>query len=269
MAALKLMKPEWFRWFDKSTLDNITAWTEYYYINPDTQQWVSNFNIWDEEWEVGYINEQGEAESGDRTIRPKNFIQVSPNETYYAKGSPIARIFFYDINHNFISKLVDTSDSTFVTPSSCHYIKFLLGTAYGTTYNNDICINLSSSFNGHYEPHTINIEDILGVYNLGDLDWYHQDMGTVHDRFGSSSLQGIIKNASSGSVKGYIFSNRFVTDGYNNIYNHVNDNAIAVSNNGYILVYSSEYSTITGLEFKNLVDGSYIVIMKASSPYPL
>ena len=121
-------------------------------------------NLWDEEWEVGKLNDTtGIKEVGySNTIRSKNFIKCSPNTSYknYAKNLTdiVMYIFFYDINENFISKenkYCNFDTTPFVTPNNCCYLMFYLQSIYGTTYNYDICINKSNeAINGKYYPYT-------------------------------------------------------------------------------------------------------------------
>lgn len=123
------------------------------------------FNQWDEEWELGSINTStGAKENSTSRIRSKNYIPVLPNTQYYFYMENIAtlgrgRACFYDSNKQFISGMADfplsASNSTFETPSNAYYMLFSPVIVYGTTYNHDICINLSWSGwrNGEYEPY--------------------------------------------------------------------------------------------------------------------
>lgn len=122
----------------------------------------AGFNIWDEEWEQGYINANGVPASASR-LRSKNFIKVVGGKEYCYYCSVLVNfnVFFYDNNYNFISSTTKTNSAsnrtaTITTPNNVSYIKFYLSSEYGdgTTYNNDICINVSSSLNGTYKPHT-------------------------------------------------------------------------------------------------------------------
>ena len=127
---------------------------------------VKSHNIWDEEWESGTIDyNTGENDSASNAIRAKNYIPIFPNTEYYFKSPLNGAIYYYDANKNYLG--VDyygslTANSTFTTPVSAYYMRFRL---LATTYNNDICINLSGPFNDQYEPHgeiTVN-----GLYGRG------------------------------------------------------------------------------------------------------
>lgn len=114
-------------------------------------------NQWDEEWEEGMIDDSnGENTTSSNSIRSKNYIQVLPSANYYYhNGSAQNRtVCFYDSNQSFISS--DTSDTTtFTTPSNARYVRFSTNSDYGTTYNNDICINISDTdINGTYKAYS-------------------------------------------------------------------------------------------------------------------
>ena len=103
-------------------------------------------NVWDEEWESGYINTTTGAKVADASkIRTKNPIPVKPNTTYYYKTPVAMYICSYDADMNFIQRLGGSKDTTITTPSNCAYIMFGCESAYGTTYNHDISINYPST----------------------------------------------------------------------------------------------------------------------------
>ena len=119
------------------------------------------FNQWDEEWELGgFNNTTGEKTSSsiNTTIRSKNKIKVFPNTTYYVnKGSTESLVVLeYDADDNFLKPVnAFSSSKTFTTKANTAYIYFY---CLGTTYKNDICINLSWSGwrNGQYEAYQKN-----------------------------------------------------------------------------------------------------------------
>lgn len=152
------------------------------------------FNQWDEEWRKGYYNATtGAFLSNINYIANKNPIRVIPNTRYYmnSPSNIVVGVFFYDENGNFVTRmgLTTWAPGTFNIPEGCHYINFYTDTPYGTTYNNDICINLSWSGyrNGEYEPyqkHSYPLDSsltLMGVLNLVDGkiqydgDLYHSD----------------------------------------------------------------------------------------------
>lgn len=116
---------------------------------------VTGFNIWDEEWEVGTIDSStGQPASASNTIRAKNYIRVKPNTMYYFESSYNGVIDYYRENKEFILQDGLGAKEIITTPNNCHYIKIRMASTYGTTYNHDICINVSDAEkNGTYEPY--------------------------------------------------------------------------------------------------------------------
>lgn len=113
---------------------------------------ITGFNIWDEEWELGSYNiSNGEKTSDNERIRSKNFITVIPQTTYYFKGTVnFGIVCYYDKDKNFVDAVGAVANTTLTIPSNVCYINFSIS---GTTYNNDICINISNtSLNGTYKP---------------------------------------------------------------------------------------------------------------------
>lgn len=145
-----------------------TEWSPYSNICPISGRTGADIehtgvNVWDEEWEVGGINNStGEKESASSIIRSKNYIQVLPNTTYYFKCSALASgngtLFYYDANKRFIS-INYKQNNTFVTPSDAYYMLFKLGSGYGTAYNHDVSINYPSTDTSYhaYTGETISV----------------------------------------------------------------------------------------------------------------
>lgn len=132
------------------------------------------FNQWDEEWEVGGINTStGENNTYTDRIRAKNYIPVIPGTQLYIRmastSSGTPWLAFYDdvkaiiptpdvdasvsVSNNMVS--LQSVSGAFTVPAGARYMRFYVTAAYGTTYHNDICINLSWSGyrNGEYEPY--------------------------------------------------------------------------------------------------------------------
>ena len=187
---------------------------DYYPYDPGTLRSVEGvsahetvgFNQWDEEWEVGSINDStGEDQASSTRIRSKGYIPVLPNTTYFfhcSHTTPYWNVYYYDSNKAFIGRKTVGKDSEFTTNSDVDYIRFRENEInYGTTYNHDICINLSDpTRNGEYEPyqkHTYPLDSSLtlrGVPKLDannklyyDGDTYESD-GTVTRKYGIVDL---------------------------------------------------------------------------------
>lgn len=158
VAEFEALFPETYYPYDAGSLLN---------VNMEGVRTVG-FNQWDEEWELGAISAaDGTNAVNNNVIRTKGYIPVIPNATYYFKvgngfASSTITPRYYDADKNYIG-YVDANGNTNganiaagrVMPSNCHYMRFGLDSAYGKTYNNDICINLSWSGyrNGEYEPY--------------------------------------------------------------------------------------------------------------------
>ena len=171
------------------------------------------FNQWDEEWENGTINtSNGTNVVNANNIRSTNYIKCLPNTQYYFRRNGIAgNVFEYDADKNFID--VISSPTTFTTKSNTRYLRFYMGSAYGTTYNNDICINISSSENGEYESYTEN------TTNLPTLAYFPTGMksaGSVYDELTPS--KAITRIGSRAYQSGDESDTSVITDGTTTYY---------------------------------------------------
>lgn len=115
---------------------------------------ITGLNVWDEVAEVGGISAStGANETNANTLRSKNYIDVISNKTYCFKCVGDINLYFYDESKNFISATQISANTTYTMPANCYYLRFRLSTTYGTTYNHDICINVSNTtLNGTYKP---------------------------------------------------------------------------------------------------------------------
>lgn len=195
-------------------------WLKYYAFNPG--QIVNNgaagiktvgFNQWDEIAELGGINVQGQnVNTYTDRLRGKNYIPVFPQTTYYFKtksGLASGDVFFYDANKTFISALFGKGNNTFITPSNCHYIRIALTAYYGTTYNNDVCINLSWSGyrNGEYEPYWERTINLPLTTMTGKLNGEGESVVIAPDGWmsaGDARFVGIIENGMLTKVEKHV-----------------------------------------------------------------
>ena len=144
---------------------------------------MNGFNQWDEEWE-------SYGSSGQ--IRSKNAIRVISGATYYAKSPNGLSLYFKETANGATVSTASVGNGTFTVPDGCNYMMLYTGTGYGTTYNNDICINLSwdGERNGEYEPyvsHTYELDDTLELRGIPKLDANNQLYydGDVYESDGS------------------------------------------------------------------------------------
>ena len=170
-----------------------------------TSHVARGFNQWDEEWELGsWSYSSGSGVSVNDRIRAKNFIKVVSGANYYLKapddGNTYYNYCWYDSDKNYISGL-QTRTHLITAPTNAKYLLFSMPTSYGTTYNHDICINLSDpTRNGTYEPytaHTYALDSDLTLRGIPKLDannklYYDGDTyeadGTVTRRYGIVDL---------------------------------------------------------------------------------
>lgn len=129
------------------------------------------FNAWDEEWELGAIdNNTGTITPSNSHIRSKNYIKVISGEAYHMLGKFV--VIYYDENYNHVDWWSIGVSRELTIPNNVQYLKLY---ASGTTYNHDICINLvhSGYRNGEYEPY---VEDVL---DLPTLDLFPNGMNKI------------------------------------------------------------------------------------------
>ena len=222
---------------------------------------VSGVNVWNEEWEVGDIDAQGNPTSSTTLIRAKNFNPCKPNTTYKVAIPSGASMYmkYYDKDKNFISPTV-SAGSTITTPSNCYYFKFVMGSAYGTTYNNDISINYPSTDTSYhaYNGHTCTI-DLDGTRYGGTLDVVSGvltvDMKTVDLStlsWSTTSLDRQIailtdaKPAPNNNTKAKIFCDRYPTDTANALISKPTEVLIAINDNKGVMCRTSDGNTPQG-----------------------
>ena len=179
------------------------------------------FNQWDEEVESGYIKPStGEAIADASKIRMKNYMPVLPNTTYYKKTPVGFWCVYFDADKNYIGYGDAGANTTFTTPPNCYYIRSGFETAYGTTYNHDICINLSwdGERDGEYEEyvkHSYPLDSSLTLRGIPKLDasnnLYYD--GDTYESDGTVTRNTIYRAYQSGDES---LSNA-ITDGTNTV----------------------------------------------------
>lgn len=195
-------------------------------VNASAHETVG-FNQWDEEWDNGTIDPTtGQNAVAGTNVRSKNYIPVIPGQTYYYKnGTGIkANLRYYDAEKNYIGYSNDgNANATFVIPQNTHFIRFYVLTTYGTTYKNDICINISwnGTRNGEYEPYekrtylltegelypATTLRGLPVVENSKvryDGDIYNPD-GTVERRYGVVDLGTLAWTRGQATIGGVVY----------------------------------------------------------------
>ncbi len=123
---------------------------------------------WDEQWELGSINDNGANVSNSQIIRSKNYIRAIPNRTYAVNSRKVV-MYEYDENKTFI-RMSPTDDLLtygylFTLSSNTRYIRFRTISTYGTTYNHDITISLYYETGDGYDQYYAYEEP--NVYDTG------------------------------------------------------------------------------------------------------
>jgi len=250
----------------------------------------TGFNAWDEEWELGsYNTTNGEKAAATTRIRCKNPIPVFPDTDYYLNfgsyslGSHGLDICFYDANGDFLSFLRKWSASL-TTPTGAYYMTWSTQPAYGTTYNHDICINLSDpTRNGTYEPYWRSERTIpastyfpdglrsagtvydelradaavprVGAVDLGTLSWEKYDLsGTAMFRsYGITNIKPAVVAWTAANV----LSAQYPTYGSEGVASH--DKGVAVSQGAHtIYLRDSSFDSLTANEVKTALSGVYL-----------
>ena len=250
------------------------------------------FNAWDEEWELGTINvTTGQPYSNSSAIRSKNYCRCLPNTTYYAgTNRNYVAVYQYDANQTFIG-YVGANSNTFTTYANAYYFKLAFSSAYGTTYKNDICINLSwdGERDGEYEPyvkHSYALDSDLVLRGIPKLDasnnlYYDGDTyesdGTVTRKYGIVDLGALTweKNPSTDNIfftqaggtttfdtmmktAGLFLNTKYPYGGTYSAYNAFADKvAYSSTSFGRVSVKDTAYSTAE--EFKAAMSGVYLV----------
>lgn len=124
-------------------------------------------NAWDEEWEKGVLDVNGENYYLEGYIRSKNYIPIIGGEQYYysnkeGKMEDYLALRFYDENKVLVDSFTHAI-GTFTAPISARYMRFYLNGTYGDTYKNDIMLTLVHSgwkvdTDAGYQPYW---EDVL------------------------------------------------------------------------------------------------------------
>ena len=248
------------------------------------------FNQWDEEWELGtYLNINGSKYNSTSKIRNVNPIRVLPNTSYYyivgTTSTDEDGVFFYDGNMNFIRRQPISHGSSvstsFTTPANCSYVNF---SVKNTTYNNDICINISdTSKNGTYEPYTESVLSFslptlrsantiydevtkeengykhitrIGVVDLGSLTWERTTTQGSDYRFFSSGIASIVKKPSSLNDVANIICSKYKAERGNGP--NAQEVGVGIHTNGNILIYDTAYASATASDFKTAMNGVYL-----------
>ena len=249
------------------------------------------FNQWDEEWELGAINASNGINISDSTrIRTKNYIPVFSDTDYFFciknYSGQVGTIVFYDANKNYVKTDYTPANAVLKTPKGARFMRICFYANYGTTYKNDICINLawSGTHNGEYKPyekHSYALDSSLTLRGIPKLDasnnlYYDGDVyapdGTVTRKYGVVDLGRLYwdynANAFNGSFSSSITGGGFgatgnvICDHYVTVFNgdgvRNGDKVIYAKNNGEN-IYVRDTAYTDAAAFKTAMSGVYLV----------
>lgn len=250
----------------------------YYDYNPGTL--ISNaasaietvgWNIWDEEWEVGSINENGVPATSSTVIRSKNFCRMQSNTVYYATAGgrvDYLVIYFYDANYNLIpytgagayANGYNGTSTTFTSPVGTAYFKFRTSTVYGPVYKNDIMFNLPDpSRNGTYEPYwrselELGLGDIkVKSHNVWDEEWRQGYYSSANGEYVSGDSRYPNHFANNTRIRALANTTYYATPSSIWIGCYADDNSYL----GNISASSHVFTTLSGTAYINFYVPSY------------
>lgn len=237
-------------------------------------------NQWDEEWEVGEYDSNGEKIDSTTQIRSKNKIKVIPS-TYYtftttfelSGASYYGRVYFYDSLGNFISPRgfwrTDYNQQILAPQNAC-YMAFDVRLEYGSTYNDNICVYICYDTPNlpyvPYEEQVVTLPNIelksagsaydvayqegggkrrIGSVDLGTLNYSECGSTETVTQYYSSGLDSLAKKLGQGICPRFTLSSS----------KDVNTFYIGNDNNGnfYIRTAKDQYESASA--FQTAMDG--------------
>lgn len=298
--ALAKIKP----WIDTNKYYPYSATPTFKHVNLLKKK-VVGFNLWDEEWEAGYYDATGNPVISSSYWRSKKLFKVISNAQVYFPWKAVRKygssgdigmyVYYYDYNKNFINRVsmwANQNESEWLKtiPSNCYYIKFFFQ-GLGSTYNHDICINLSWSgkHNGEYKQYEEHIYDmptdeLKGVFkldednniiydgdrhyadgntdvrydvvDLGTLNWYKNELvwqANFTQGKGADGNLGLIAN---------LLCTKYIADSSSHVWSGNKEKTISLGTNNVLRIYDTSYTDLEA--FKNSLDGVYLVYEKAT-----
>lgn len=219
-------------------------------------------NAWNEQWDEGaYWTDtanagQPLAATGRIRSLPASPISVTGNTDYvfYAGHQRVSQILWYDASDAFISVTANAVNPAVIkSPANAKYLRFMMPSAYGATYQNDVIIAVGTTI-------TIPFPNPPETVYAGTLTWIGENQWklTVTSIGIDTGIltwalvsQNRWKSAVSG-IKGYadnevanIISEKYVAGSPSQVYSHL---AQITSQGGYLWIWNNSTEiTPTGL----------------------
>lgn len=210
------------------------------------------FNQWDEEWRVGAYNSQGQYINGEFVCNT-NPIRIVPNSTYWRSiGSSYTMVcYWFDQTMNFLGLTYIGSNAAITPLPNSAWMNFRMQGEYGSTYNHDICINISNlDKNGTYEPYTEFRRDLpTEIFEGGMKGW-----GTAYDEvYWDKTKRTNVKVQRFGKVD-WETASLYYNDTLARF--QIDDlNKLSGSNNIIASIYIESYSPIVGNKIDKTISG--------------
>ena len=236
-------------------------------------------NVWDEEWENGGYDGNGNKTAWANAIRSANAITVFPDTRYSATfSSSIMYLYWYASDGSFIERVTTYSGNIFTSPVTAGLLRFGTNNDVGTTYNNDISINYPAT-NTEYHPYTGDqisvtfpetiyggedeaisgkLKSTMGMVDLGTLNW---TLMPNDKHLFYAAIPGIKPNEIP-NVAANIKSDRYKTVSASAAFGATQDYVIGqgitgIIGNVYIMVVNRAYSDAAS--FKTAMSGAQLV----------
>lgn len=129
-------------------------------------------------WEIGDISSSGIPISTATTLRTPDFIMCFPSQKFKISidtnptYTPLGFFYTYDINKKFIGIIPAVGDITI--QDNAYFLKVVLSSQYGTTYNEDVSILRVGGYQEMVEGYSVQ-----AASNLKDLEDY--TLGNIYD----------------------------------------------------------------------------------------
>ena len=115
------------------------------------------YNTSETVWQSGYKGYNGDLMPSTKDHFTTNYTELEPETMYYLAGNVGQhRIYFYDVNQDWISRSDIEGTRTFTTPANCKYVQFQTKTTVTST--DDWMLTKG------------NTEQVFEPYNV--VDWY-------------------------------------------------------------------------------------------------
>ena len=162
-------------------------------------------NVWNEEWELGTFNANGEPVTSNNNVRTKNFISVKPSTAYYFRVPSVGiTAFYYDADKTCIGVFAVSSSQVKTTDANAMFMRFRTGAL--TTYNHDISINYPSTDHDYHPGNVQSVTVQLGTTVYGGTVDFTTGTMTVTDAMVDATALNWSKSASQSNPNGTYFS---------------------------------------------------------------